>query len=477
MDYVVEPERRIPVLTSADVVVVGGGPAGLAAAIAAARNGATTALIERNNCFGGNATSGMVMALGGYTSWTEPHERVVGGIPQELFSRMVDIGGARDSGGVILEYDPEAFKTVADEMVLDAGIVPFLNSLGVSPWMNGTDIRGVIIESKSGRHAIPAQVVVDATGDADIAARAGVPTEKAENLQPATMCFRLRGVKRQLPTAAAVPDKSIEVDVARLADEAGALPLEALERWRRFRWQIEHPLLGTRTPVTNRIRALMEDALARGELSWFGGPWFAGLDEDETWVNVTRQLVDATDVRSLTRGEIEGRRQVREVIEFWRENVPGFADCQLLMTASRLSIRETRRIVGEHVLCGEDIVTRKAMGDSIAKGCWPIDVHRLRGEVLTAEEEHYRGFKYRPPFQIPYRCLVPLGVDHLLVAGRCISATREGMGAIRVMGTCMALGQAAGTAAALAVATRVGLRNLDTVQLQCMLRDQGALIE
>jgi hypothetical protein len=220
----------------------------------------------------------------------------------------------------------------------------------------------------------------------------------------------------------------------------------------------------------------MEDAVERRELSWFGGPWFAGLDESETWVNATRQLIDATDVHSLTQGEIEGRRQVREIIEFWREMVPGFLECQLLMTASRLGIRETRRIVGEHILCGEDIVMRSPIDDSIGVGCWPIDVHRLRGESLTPEEERYRGFKYRPPFQIPYRCLVPLGVDHLLVAGRCISSTREGMGAIRVMGTCMALGEAAGTAGALSVMAQVPPRDLDTTDLQRTLRSQGAII-
>jgi len=333
----------------------------------------------------------------------------------------------------------------------------------------------VFVESKSGRHAVEAQVVVDASGDADIAARAGAPTEKPEILQPATMCFRVRGVGRRVPVGAAVPNEGIEVAVERVAEEAGNLPLEALQRWRQFRWEIEHPLLGTRTPTTYRIRAMMEDACERGELSRFGGPWFAGLDESEVWVNATQQFVDATDVRSLTEGEIEGRRQVREMVGFWKRNVAGFQSCNLIDTAARLSIRETRRIVGEHMLTGQDVVENKTVPDAIAIGCWPIDVHRGKGEIPTDQDRRYRGYRPRP-YQISYRCLVPLRVDQLLVAGRCVSTTREGMGSIRVMGTCMALGEAAGTAAALAVVAQVRPRDLDTAALGRALRNQGAIV-
>ena len=296
-------------------------------------------------------------------------------------------------------------------------------------------------------------------------------------LQPATMCFRVRGVRTPLAEGAASPAEGIEVDTEWLAKQAGDLPLAALEQWRRFRWEIEHPLVGTRTPTTNRIRAMMRRAYEEGEVSKSGGPWFAGLDESEVWVNATEQFIDSTDVRSLTEGEMAGRRQARELLGYWRRHVPGFESSELLMTAQQLGIRESRRIVGEHVLSGDDIIERRPVHDPIAMGCWPIDVHLRPGETPTPEEQRFRGFKPRPPYPIPYRCLVPLEIDQLLVAGRCISSTREGMGSIRVMGTCMALGEAAGTAAALAASAHVRPRDLDTATLCRTLRNQGAIIE
>jgi hypothetical protein len=272
-----------------------------------------------------------------------------------------------------------------------------------------------------------------------------------------------------------MPDESADVDSAAMAEQVGPLPVAALDKWRRLRWRIEHPLLGTRSPTTNQMRAAMTAAVEKGELASFGGPWFAGLDESEVWVNTTQQFIDATDVRSLTSGEIDGRRQVREVIDFWKRNVDGFENAALLCTAARLSIRETRRVMGEHVLTAEDVIEARPAPDGIALGCWPIDVHRSKGEALSERDRQYRG--HRPtPYRIPYRCLVPLKVDQLLVAGRCISTSREGMGSIRVMGTCMAIGEAAGTAAALAARRGIRPRDLDIEALQSALRRQGVML-
>jgi hypothetical protein len=472
MDYVVEQERKTPVIQTADVVVVGGGPSGLMAAVASARNGAKTVLVERQGFFGGMATAGLVLTLGGFNTWTESHERVIGGIPQEMVRRMVDLNGARDNSGAVLDFDPEVFKLVADEMVLEAGVTPFLHTMGVTPWMEGQSIRGVIIESKSGRHVIPAKVVIDATGDADIAARAGVPTEKADALQPATMCFRLRGVSQPLPVKAA-PINTGDVDAVE-TDEFDEMPISEMEKWRKARWLIQNPLYNT--PPNRFLGSKMEKGVGNGEFTKFEGPWCSGIYESEVWFNTAAQYIDGSDVRSFTEGEINGRRQVHNIVNFWKRNVDGFQSSRLLMTGTQISIRETRRIVGEYVLSGEDIVENRKVHDSIALGCWIVDVHPDKEGRRSDHHKKYRG--YRPnPYQIPYGCLVPLNVDNLLTAGRCISTTREGMGSIRVMGTCMAIGQGAGTAAALAVEANVMPRNLDTAKLKSALRSQGAIIE
>ncbi len=469
-DFITEPPRKTSVLFRTDVAVVGGGPAGFMAAMAAARTGADVVLIERSNCLGGNATSGLVLTMGGFHSWTERHELVVDGIPGEFRGTLAAGGGMRDSDGVVQDFDPEQFKLLADDMLQRAGVKVVLHALGVCPLTDGSNTEGVVIESKSGRQAVIAKVTVDATGDADIAYRAGAACEKSPVLQPATMCFLVSGVSSPLPSRR---------DSAQTLDEAmhgsgtdGGIDVAAFERWRAARWKTQNPLY--ETEPNRYLRDNMREAYRRGEIDSFGGPWGMGLYENELWINSVRQYIDATDALSLTAGETNGRKQAQQIVDYWKKNIPGFEQSRLSQTAACLGVRETRRIVGAQTLTARHITENPELDDAVAMGCWPIDVHPDANN--TYNNQHLATVGFTPvPYQIPYGCLVPKTIDGLLAAGRCISATREGMGSIRVMGTCMALGHAAGTAAALAGCHAVEPRNVDIGELQTRLHDQKAI--
>jgi hypothetical protein len=236
-------------------------------------------------------------------------------------------------------------------------------------------------------------------------------------------------------------------------------------------WADEIDGFGTRH---NRLRSLMKEARKCGDLPAFGGPWVRGsvrgVRPTEMYVNVVRQWGDATSVEDLTRAEIEGRRDVMTFLRFFRENVPELADCRLLQTGVQIGLRETRRVVGEYMLTRADIRARGAFPDVVARGAHPIDIHP------PSDSEDQTLDHLRSDYGIPYRCLVATGVSNLLVAGRCISATHGALATTRVMGTCMALGQAAGTAAALSVQAGVEPRHLDVAALQRALVSQGAMI-
>jgi len=214
----------------------------------------------------------------------------------------------------------------------------------------------------------------------------------------------------------------------------------------------------------------MREARARSEVPVFGGPWFGGLDKDVVWVNAVRVIGDATNAGDLTRAEVQGRREAFALFEYFRRHVEGFANGRLLQTSSQIGIRETRRLKGVYTLTGDDIRAGVKFEDSVALGCWPIDVHPAEGNVGSHK-------MFVPvPYGIPYRALVPATTDGLLAAGRCISVDREGLGSVRVGATCTATGHAAGAAAALSVRHAVRPREVDVAELQATLRAQDALV-
>ncbi len=410
------------ILSQHDVVVVGGGTAGVAAAVAASRNGADTLLIERYGFLGGTMTAGLVNP---FMTFHAGKEQIIHGIFQEIIDRLKRLGGYDEETKA---FDVEAMKIVLDQLVVEAGVKLLLHTCAVGVVMQGNTIKGVEIHNKSGKSVVFGKVIVDATGDGDVAIMAGAPYEKGRKedglTQPMTLNFRMGGV-----------------DIGRM-------------------------------PSSQEINRLFIEAKKRGEISIprENVLWFPTTRKGEIHFNTTRIVkVDGTKAEDLTFAEVEARRQMMELVSFLKKNVPGFENAYLLMSATQIGVRETRRIIGEYVMTGEDILEARKFTDVIARGSYPIDIHSPTGEGTTI-----MGPPPGSSYDIPYRCLVPKNVENLLVAGRCISTTHEAQAAIRVIPIVVAIGQAAGTAAALSAKLNIPPRRLDVSLLQKTLREQGA---
>lgn len=452
----------IPYSYTPEIAVVGGGPAGVCAAIAAARTGAKVLLIESGNCLGGMATIGQVNPF--MTSFDKSGDNmIIRGLFAEIIDRLVARGAAIQPRDVppgqsftsyitvghnhTAPFDAEVLKVVLDEMCEEAGVQVLFHSSFISPIMEGNAVRGLVIATKAGLRAVSAQMVIDCTGDADVAFRSGVPCEMGDEasgrIQPATMFFRIGNVDL------AKVDADIEANRNNFYRKNGV-------NYRSFHWRV------------SEARENGDWDLQRVSIGMF-----RGVREDEWNINTSRIMgVDGTDPDSVTQAEITGRKQVQEIFRFLKKYVPGCENAILESTPAHVGIRETRHIKGEYVLNTDDVLQGNVPDDSILLAANSIDVHGRYGpmsnEYVTVENGEYYG--------VPYRCLVPLNVENLLVAGRCVSATSEAAGAIRVMPPCMALGQAAGTAAALALKNNVSVRNLDTALLKETLKKQNAYL-
>lgn len=422
-----------------DVVVAGGGASGLIAAVSAARAGAKTAVIERQGCLGGNATTGMVAQ---YLGFYNRETRVAGGLAYELTQRIRALGGSEGFARYLLAeasaspvplinfpFNPEIVKIAADEFAQDAGVDIHLHTQIVKPLLGESRVEGVVIETVSGRSALRAKMVVDASGDGMIAAASGVPhagvePELKRNRQPCTLVFRMSSV--DVKRFRAVP-----------REEKRAIALEGLKEGRIY-WE---------------------------SLSFCSTP--GGKDA----VSLMSRIfdIDALDAADATRAELAGRRQVKTIVRFLRERVPGFENAILAGIAARVGVRETRRIIGQYTLTEEDIVGNRRFADAIALGAGPMDLHDSKGTGVAL-------WMPEVPFEIPLRCLLPESVQGLVVAGRAMSATRDANGGSRHMGTAMCLGEAAGIYAALAARGEASLRDPAVETVRAMLRERGALI-
>lgn len=458
-NFIVEPERQIPITEKTQVVVVGGGPAGIVAAIASARNGTETLLIERYGFLGGNATAALVNPI--FVFHNLKGEQIIKGIAQEIVDRMVSIGGClghvKDICGdnpTMTPFDPEALKYVLLEMAMESNIKVILHSFFSNCIVEDREIQAIIVENKSGRQAIKGEIYIDATGDGDVAYRAGVPFEKGRKedgfTQPMTLMFKIGGVN--LDRVKYFMDTHRDLIQLTVTSEelykAEAITFLGLEK------------------MIEEARRTGEFPLPRARILFYSLP-----RKNEVIVNVTRIInVDGTDVKDLTRGELEGRKQARIVLNFLRKYVWGFESSYILETPTQVGVRETRRIIGEYILTEEDISTGRDFPDTIAKGCFAIDIHSPSdsGQVFTGSG--------KVTYNIPYRSLLPINIDNLIVNGRCISTTHEALASTRVMATCMAIGQAAGTAAALSILHKVKPKNLDISLLRKTLKSQGAVI-
>ncbi|MDQ2805034.1 MAG: FAD-dependent oxidoreductase [Pseudomonadota bacterium] len=425
-----EPSRTLPIAARADVVVVGGGPAGTSAAVAAARNGASVCLVERYPYLGGLASGGMVLVLDDMCSGAEITVR---GLCEEIVERMRARGLAvyppapeRGHDPAMFRkwsrwglfdfntrtrphpicyaaaFDPDGWKRASDDMVQEAGIDLRLHSWFSRSIVRDGRIEGIVVESKAGREAIFGSVVIDATGDLDVAASAGAAF--AHGAYMVTTVFRLGGVD---------------------TDEAERFQFEEPERYRALDLEARRVIGGSwdywwlKTPLPGIV--------------WCNCPHMTGLD--------------GLRVQDLTGAEFEGRRRIHAMVDHVRANLPGFAQCYVVDVAPQTGVRQTRLLAGEYVVTKEDVTARVQFPDSIARG-----------------RDYYT----------PYRAMLPVGVEQLLVAGRHYSATTQAQKISREIPPCMAMGEAAGTAAAMALGAGATVRRVDVAALQQRLRAQGA---
>jgi hypothetical protein len=441
-----------------DVLVIGGGNAGCAAAIAAARHGAKTLLVERYGFLGGTATAAMV---GPWMTFHSGSKRIVGGIAQEIVERLVRKGGSpghvRDSSdyvATITPFDPEIHKAVLFEMMQEAGVDLLLHAYFLRSLVRDGGVEGAVFATVAGEREYRAAFTIDTTADAYVAASAGVATQQGDasgRVQPASLMFRLSHV-----------DLSKTATYVRMHPDQMRTSLKAHER-----------VAPAMTAVAG-LYNLWNDALEHGEVSvprelvsFFISPY-----PDEVTVNMTRVTdVDPLDPDDLTRAEVAARGQVMQLLEFFRSRVPGFENARIAATGTQIGIRESRRIVGEYTLTRDDVLQARHFDDAVARSAYPIDIHNPSGSGTTTHR-----LPAGESYEIPYRCMVPAYVDRLLVAGRCISTTHEALASTRLTPTVMTLGQAAGTAAALAKQTGKRLRSIDTQALRSTLIHDGVLL-
>jgi len=459
VNTIAQSQRDIPIIADVDVCVIGGGPGGLPAAIAAARQGASTMLVEMQGFLAGMATSGQVGPILAITA-SRSSEPTVAGLLVELCDRLAAIGQGKPYEECLkarcAPFGVEGLKIIADRMVHEASVRTLLHAFFVDSVVEDGRMTHAIVESKSGRQAVRAKVFVDGTGDADVACRAGA-----------------------------------ECTLGRPADN---LPMSMGSEF----------ILGGTEALTPEVRQALVDktraAAEAGEVNVYGlglGGHGSTMDPGHASINCTRFGGNCADVEDLTQAEFTTREITWKLLDLWR-SVPGAEGLHLVATPTHVGIRESRQLVGLHRITGQDVVEGRKYEDSVARCSYWIDIHCPRGlgvpagvhlcwtkctktdcYMLTDYADQLPDELYPPEgdwFDIPYRTLVPQTVDGLLVSGRCISADYQAMGAMRVIGPCMAIGEAAGIAAAMAAKAEVQPRDVDVQTLRRSLASVGALV-
>lgn len=455
-------EDDAPERYKCQLLVVGGGPSGVCAAVAAARKGIQTILMDSGNCLGGMGTKGLVGPF--MTCYDAKGENmIIRGLFEEIVERLIALGGAihpreirqgteftawiSEGHDHCTPFDPEILKLVYDRICQEAGVKVLFNTQFLRSVMNGRRIKGALISGPSGLERISADIVIDSTGDGTVAARSGVPfvfgDKESGRVQPASLFFRINNVDTDRLIADVVP----HLPEFRRVNGVS---------YRCLHWRVAE------------AEAAGEWDLARKSVNIW-----RSVEKDQWVVNCTRiHNVDSTDTENLTAAEFEGRRQVEELMHFFHKYVPGCEKATLMGTGSVMGIRESRHPQGDYVQKVDDLIAGVIPDDSILLSANSIDVH---GAVGGPAGGLYMPIK-KDMYGIPYRALLPGDVDSLLLAGRCISADSASAGAIRVMPPAMAIGQAAGTAAALSILGKVQPRDLDTAELIAALKQDKAFL-
>ncbi len=433
--------RDLQVRHDVDVFVAGGGPSGVAAALAAARQGCSVYLAEAHSCFGGTGTAGLVPA---FMQFSDGANFLAGGIGREVLDNLESAGGVVPENGpnpiLCVSIRVEALKRVYDSMIAEsgAGFSFHTQVIGVEKSSEGT-VTHAICAAKSGLFAVGARAFIDCTGDADLAVQAGARFEKGDaegNLMPGTLCSLWAGIDWD----AVYQDGRSAQSVLQSVIDAGGFPIP-----------------DRHLPGMYRVG----NHLGGGNIGHTFG-------------------VDGTDETSLTRALIHGRKLVLAYEGFYKKHMRGYENMELVSTASLLGIRESRRILGDYVLCLDDFRSRASFDDEIGRYAYPVDIHASKpdAEDFAAFEREFEEFRYGPGenYGIPYRSLIARGLENVLVAGRCISSDRYVQGSIRVMPGCFITGQAAGVAAALAARAGGGVRDVPVRNLQSRLHGMGAFL-
>jgi hypothetical protein len=458
-EYLFLPPRKALVARSCDVLVVGGGPAGMGAAMGAAQAGADVVLAERYGFLGGNATAALVMPImsfftqrshgqvnGAVTMFPTDHgtgDIAIKGALLDFIERLVKAGGALPPSyntGYVVPFDHEIFKLTAMEMLDEAGVLVLYHAFASGVILD-SEYPAVVFESKSGPLVIKARMIIDCSGDGDVAAAAGASYDMGRErdglVQPMTLYFRLAEFQ-----------KSVFENYVKKHPE---------------QWRGVHGLwdLVAKAQRDGELDLPREDILI-----------FGTTHEKEISVNSTRVIrVLGTDVWDLTYAEWESRRQMKHIEEFFKRYVPGFKETYVIQSGVQIGVRETRRIKGDYTLTANDVIEARSFEDTIAKSTYPIDIHNPAGRGTLLKR-----VKTGCSYEIPLRCCIPLGLDNILVAGRCISGTHEAHSSYRVMPVAMATGQGAGVCAAIGAAKKLKSREVSFKAVREELRRQNALI-
>jgi hypothetical protein len=457
MNFIEEEKKVLPVFASPEVLVVGAGPAGIGAAIAAARSGAKVMLIERYGFLGGNLTIAMVNPM--FTFHDINGKQVIRGIAGELVDRLVALkashGHVSDltfDNASMTPFDPEGMKYLLFQMVTEAKVELLLHTWAVNIQRDHNNVLSVIIENKSGRQAICPKVVIDCSADADIIALSGARFVKGREedgaMQPVSLFYRIGGIN-----------------------------MAGLRHWMKNNRDLlkdaptDEEIDSSEAIAFLGLKALVKKGMELGEFPKEAAPrilFYQLPIEGQVAVNATRlQGIDGTNAADLTYAEIETRSQAWHITNFLKKYVGGFENAYIVDTGVQVGVRETRHIVGDYTLTEQDVLTSKSFPDGIACGTFAIDIHPLVGE-----QQVFTG-SGKAVYEIPYRCLLPEGLDNVLVAGRSISATHTAFGSARVMATCMGIGQGAGVAAAQMIQNNLKSREVDVAVVRAQLVKDG----
>jgi ribulose 1,5-bisphosphate synthetase/thiazole synthase len=447
----------IQLIEKADVIIAGGGPSGTVAAIAAARNGLKVLLVDKNSFLGGMNTAAMVCPI---MSFHAGNRQIIKGIPQEVIDRLKKRGGSighvHDPLGVvstITPIEPELLKQVYFEMVRECPLINLLLHTFVSGASveNGV-IKGISCTNKSGTKTYQAKFFIDATGDGDLASICKAEYEEGRVddgfAQPMTLMFKMGGV-----------------DLEKIKEYIKEKPEQFV---------LDDGVDIDKYLAVSGFFNLVDDARKNGEFNIQRDRvlLFEGINRGEVFVNMSRiTKLKGTDAGDLTRAEMVGHAQIDEIISFLRKYIPGFSCSYLIATGSYVGVRETRRIKGRYSLSAEDVTEGRSFDDSIATCSFPIDIHDPLGDNLKWIKKNKNTF-----YDIPFRVMLPRKLKNLIVTGRCISASHEALASARISATAMALGQAAGTAAAVACRHNILFPDIDVSEIQKSLQEQGAVV-